>query len=169
MRITVVLGVALVVANVAEAASSEIDKFFRVNEQVCTGGQPTREQLGSLKAEGVRSIINLRAPEEHDIADERARAQELGLRYVSIPVKTADPKDEQVEAFLKATADPGIFPVFIHCGSGNRVGAFWMIRRVLVDGWALEKAEDEAKQIGLQSPGLRDFALDYIHRHKKAP
>ena len=170
MRFTCsVLGLALIAAGavLAGSGSSEIEKFFRVNEQVCTGAQPTREQLASLKADGVRGIINLREPEEHNIEEEAALAKDLDLLYVSIPVKTAAPKDDEVEAFLKATHDPNIFPLFIHCGSGNRVGAFWMIRRVLVDGWTPERAEDEAKQIGMKSPNLRDFALDYIHRHAK--
>jgi uncharacterized protein (TIGR01244 family) len=171
-RTCVVFGAALltVTAAFAAPASSEIDKFFRVNEQVCTGAQPTRDQLAGLKADGVRGIINLREPEEHNVEEEAALARDLGLLYVSIPVRTTAPKDEQVDAFLKAIDDPNIFPLFIHCGSGNRVGAFWMIRRVLVDGWTLEKAEEEAKQIGMKSPNLRDFALDYLRRHeKKAP
>lgn len=170
MRFTYsVLGLALFTASavLAGSGSSEIEKFFRVNEQVCTGAQPTREQLASLKADGVRGIINLREPEEHNIEEEATLAKNLGLLYVSIPVKTTAPKDEQVEAFLEATHDPNIFPLFIHCGSGNRVGAFWMIRRVLVDGWTPERAEGEAKQIGMKSPNLHDFALDYIHRHAK--
>ena len=58
-------------------------------------------------------------------------------------------------------------PVFIHCASANRVGAFWMIRRVLVDGWRLEKAEEEANRVGLRSPHLRSFAHSYIERHRK--
>jgi protein tyrosine phosphatase (PTP) superfamily phosphohydrolase (DUF442 family) len=167
-----VLVAALLTTGAALAAptSSDIDKFFRVNAQVCTGGQPTREQLATLKAEGVRGIVNLREPEEHNIEEEATAAKDLDLRYISIPVKTAAPNDAQVETFLKATNDPEIFPLFIHCGSGNRVGAFWMIRRVLVDGWTPERAEEEAKQIGMKSPNLRDFSLDYIHRHgKKAP
>jgi len=163
------LGAVLVTAAAAWAAptSSDIDNFFRVDAQVCTGGQPTREQLATLKAGGVRGIVNLREPEEHNIEEEAAAAKGLGLHYISIPVRTAAPKDEQVEAFLKATSDPTIFPLFIHCGSGNRVGAFWMIRRVLVDQWTPEKAEKEAKQIGLRSPNLLNFAHDYIHRHAK--
>jgi hypothetical protein len=45
-----------------------------------------------------------------------------------------------------------------------------MIRRVLVDRWTVDRAEEEAKQIGLRSPNLLDFARDYIHRHaKEAP
>jgi uncharacterized protein (TIGR01244 family) len=154
---------------VAAGAADDIDHFFRVNPQVCTGGQPTPEQLTNLKAQGIRGIINLREAEEYDSAAEAAQARALGLLYISIPVKTAAPHDEQVAAFLKATDDVKIFPAFIHCGSGNRVGAFWMIRRVLVDGWTAERAEAEAKQIGLKSPNLREFALDYIQRQEGKP
>jgi protein tyrosine phosphatase (PTP) superfamily phosphohydrolase (DUF442 family) len=167
-----VLGAALVMAGdrLAAPTSGDIGNFFRVNAQVSTGGQPTREQLATLKAEGVRGIVNLREPEEHNIEEEATLAKDLGLHYISIPVKTAAPKDEQVETFLKVTNDPEIFPLFIHCASANRVGAFWMIRRILVDGWTPERAEAEAKQIGLKSPNLLDFARDYVHRHaKEAP
>jgi protein tyrosine phosphatase (PTP) superfamily phosphohydrolase (DUF442 family) len=116
---------------------------------------------------GVHGIINLREPVGHNIEEEATVAKDLGLRYISIPVNPAAPKDEQVDSFLKATSDPSVFPLFIHCGTGARVGAFWMIRRVLVDGWTPERAEAEAKQIGMKSPGLRDFAVDYVDRHAK--
>lgn len=43
-----------------------------------------------------------------------------------------------------------------------------MIRRVLRDGWTVEKAEAEAEQIGLKNaPHLNQFARGYIERHKK--
>ena len=148
------------------AATSDIDKFGWVSDSVATGGQPTVPQIASLKHEGFRTIINLRQPSEHDAAAEVAAAKQQGLGYINIPVATADPKPEQVDAFLKATADRHIFPLFIHCGSGNRVGAFWMIRRVLVDRWSVEDAEVQAKLIGLRSPSLRDFAIAYIRDHQ---
>ena len=43
----------------------EIRNFLRVNKDFCTGGQPKLEHLEKLKAEGVKSIINLRQPSEH--------------------------------------------------------------------------------------------------------
>ena len=148
-------------------AQVDIEHFLRVSDRVCTGGQPTAAQLAPLKREGIRTIIALRDPAEYDAPGEAAAAREAGLGYLNIPVRTADPKAEQVVAFLQITADPAVFPAFIHCGSGNRVGAFWMIRRVLVDGWTEEKAEEEARRIGMRSPNLLDFARDYIRRHPK--
>ena len=148
---------------------SSIRNFLRVNKDFCTGGQPRLEHLQQLKAEGVKAIINLRQPSEHRAAEEEAKAKELGLRYFNIPVAFGDPKDEQVDEFLKITDDPENRPAFIHCAGAIRVGAFWMIRRVLRDGWKIEDAEAEAEKIGLrESPHLQEFARKYIASHRKA-
>ena len=144
-----------------------IMNFLRINTEICTGGQPTVEQLTTLKGEGVKTIINLRTPMEYDPAPEIAKAKELGLRYYNIPVASAGPKDEQVVEFLKLTDDPQNRPAFIHCASANRVGAFWMIRRVLRDNWTLDAAKAEAEKIGMRSQNLVDFATQYIQKNKK--
>ena len=145
----------------------EIRNFLRVNKDFCTGGQPKLEHLEKLKAEGVKSIINLRQPSEHRIEEEAAKAKELGLRYFNIPVAFGNPNEEQVAEFLKITDDPDNRPIFIHCTAAIRVGAFWMIRRVLRDGWKVEDAEEEAKKIGLrESPHWNEFARKYIETHR---
>ncbi|MCA1576553.1 MAG: PQQ-binding-like beta-propeller repeat protein [Acidobacteria bacterium] len=153
---------------VAQQETSSIRNFLRVNEQFCTGGQPRLEHLEQLKAEGVKAIINLRQPTEHRAAEEEAKAKELGLRYFNIPVKFGDPKDEQADEFLKITDDPQNRPAFIHCTAAIRVGAFWLIRRVLRDGWKFEDAEKEAEKVGLrESPHLNEFARKYIEKHRQ--
>lgn len=145
-----------------------IRNFLKVNDQFCTGAQPRPEHLAKLKADGVKAIINLRQPSEHRAAEEEARAKELGLRYFNIPVVYGNPKDEDVDAFLKITDDPENRPAYIHCALAIRVGAFWMIRRVLRDGWTVEKAEEEATKIGLvNAPHLTEFAKKYIETHRK--
>jgi protein tyrosine phosphatase (PTP) superfamily phosphohydrolase (DUF442 family) len=144
-----------------------IQNFLRVNTEFCTGGQPTIEHLAALKSEGVTTIINLRTPQEYDPAPEEAKAKELGLRYFNIPVASSGPKDEQAAEFLRLTDDPKNRPAFIHCASANRVGAFWMIRRVLRDNWTVENAKAEAQKIGTRAPALLDFATQYIEKNRK--
>ena len=167
----IALAAALLLASGSAAAQQEappIRNFLRVNEQFCTGGQPRLEHLAKLKADGVKTIINLRPRGEHRAAEEEAMARKLGLRYYNIPVAFADPKDEQVDEFLKITDDAENRPAFIHCAGAIRVGAFWMIRRVLRDGWTIEAAEEEAKKIGLrESPHLNEYARKYIESHRK--
>lgn len=145
-----------------------IRNFMRENDQFCTGGQPRLEHLAKLKEEGVKAIINLRQSSEHRAEEEEAKAKELGLKYFNIPVEYANPKEEQVTEFLKLTDDKSNLPVFIHCTAAIRVGAFWMIRRVLRDGWTIEAAEEEAKKVGLrEAPHLTVFAKNYIEKYKK--
>jgi len=164
----IILVVLFALPIVARQELPPIRNFLRVNKEFCTGGQPRLEHLQQLKDEGVKAIINLRPPAEHRAAEEEAKAKELGLRYFNIPVVFGDPKDEQATEFLKLTDDPANRPAFIHCASAIRVGAFWMIRRVLRDGWTVEKAEEEAKKVGLtENPHLNQFARSYIERHRK--
>jgi uncharacterized protein (TIGR01244 family) len=145
-----------------------IRNFLKVNDEFCTGGQPRLEHLAKLKADGVKAIINLRQPSEHRAPEEEAEAKKLGLRYFNIPVVFGEPKDEQVNEFLKITDDPENRPAFIHCTAAIRVGAFWMIRRVLRDGWPVEKAEEEATKVGLvNAPHLVEFAKNYIEKRQK--
>lgn len=152
----------------AQQDSPPIRNFLRVNKEFCTGGQPRLEHLEQLKAEGVKAIINLRQPSEHRAAEEEAKAKELGLRYFNIPIVHGNPQDERVDEFLKVTDDPENRPAFIHCAGAVRVGALWMIRRVLRDGWKIEDAEKEAEQIGLrESPHLNEFARKYIEKHQR--
>ena len=159
-------GLLLAVGLAARLPAQPIERFLRLDDRVCTGGQPSPAQLATLPGQGIRTVIDLRTPEEHDLEAERAAARESGLGFVSIPV-TADPRPEQADAFLAITSDASIYPIFVHCASGNRVGAFWMIRRILVDGWSEEEAEQEARRIGLRSQNLLDFALDYARSRAK--
>jgi uncharacterized protein (TIGR01244 family) len=171
MLLAATAGVALTAQEAPKPAQQvpPIRNFLKINDQFCTGGQPRMEHLDQLKADGVKAIINLRTPDEHRAAEEEAKAKELGLRYFNIPVVFRDPKPEQVTEFLKLTDDPANRPAFIHCTAAIRVGAFWMIRRIMRDGWTIEQAEEEARKVGLrESPHLDEFVRKYVAEHKPA-
>jgi uncharacterized protein (TIGR01244 family) len=161
----------LLISNAAVTIPQEvapIRNFVRISDEFCTGAQPRLEHLEKLKADGVKSILNLRPAGEHRAAEEEAKVKELGLRYFNIPVVFGEPKEEQVEEFLKITDDTENRPIFIHCAAGIRVAAFWMIRRVVRDEWTLEAAEQEADKIGLrESPHWKEFARKYIEAHRQ--
>jgi uncharacterized protein (TIGR01244 family) len=150
------------------ALKDEVPKILCVNENFATAGQPKDEAWQKLSAQGFKAVLNLRTDKEGvDLNKERELIEKAGMRYINVPVTGSDPKPEQAEAFMKVMQDAKNHPLLIHCGSANRVGAFFMIYRVVEQGWAEEKALEEAKQIGLTSPGLTKFAQDYIAAHKK--
>src|SRR5688572_19417691 len=147
------------------AAMSEltgIPNFLKLTDQVWTGGQPWLEHLSKLKDAGIKVVINLRAHAEHQGAREEAKVKELGMTYFNIPVDSQAPDELDADDFLKLTDEQlKNGPVFIHCTAAIRVGAFWMIRRVVRDGWEVNKALEEANRIGLNNhPGLTAFAKE---------
>jgi uncharacterized protein (TIGR01244 family) len=141
----------------------------RVDAVVMCGGATTDEAFPTLRKEGFVSVINLRQPDEPgvNVPASRAAAEAAGLRYVHVPVRGSAPEPSSVDAFLLAVQDRSNQPMYIHCGTANRVGAMWLIKRVLVDGWDVSRATEEANAIGLTSANLRQFALDYIATHTK--
>ena len=43
----------------------------------------------------------------------------------------------------------------------------WLIKRVLVDGWDVDRAMEEATALGLSSGQVREFVLAQIQARKK--
>ena len=117
------------------------------------GGQPTPAQLAGLAREGVRTVINLRAPSEPVEYDEAAEAARLGLHYLSLPITgAADLDRERVRQFGhaldEARREGG---VLIHCASSNRVGAMVALDEVLNRGCALDTALERGRDAGLKA------------------
>ena len=165
---------AFLVAAATVAAQEKITRpgitnFTRVDAVVACGGATETSALEGLKTDGFKAVINLRQATEKgaNIDENRARAEALGLKYIHIPFNGAAPETKTFDDFLTAVADKSNQPVYVHCGSANRVGAVWLAKRVLQDGWAVEKATEEAKLIGLTSAPLQQFALKYIEERKR--
>jgi len=146
-----------------------ITNFSRVDATVGCGGATQPAAMAELRKQGFVSVINLRLATEQgaNIEESRAAAHTAGLKYIHLPFDAANPDPKVVESFLATVADTSNQPVYIHCGSANRVGSVWMIKRALQDGWEIDQALKEAEAIGLTNPRLKTFATDYIRAHKK--
>jgi uncharacterized protein (TIGR01244 family) len=171
---TAVTALAVAAATIVALAQEKqtragITNFTKVDAVVACGGATETSALDGLKADGFKSVINLRLATEQgaNIEENQARAKALGLNYFHLPLSGAAPDPKVVDQFLAVVSNTANQPVYIHCGSANRVGAVWLVKRVLQDGWPVDKATAEAKAIGLTAPGLEKFALEYIDSHRK--
>ena len=146
----------------AEEGPEGVRNYTRVDATVACAGATPPEAMAVLRERGFNAVINFRTAGENGATVDagQAAAEAAGLTYVHIPFR--QPSPEIVETFLAAVADPANQPVYIHCGSANRVGAMWLIKRVQQDGYSVEDALAEAEAIGLRSPALREFALGYL-------
>jgi uncharacterized protein (TIGR01244 family) len=175
-RVLPMIAIALVGAVLAGAQSQVkkatvpgITNFAQVETTVACAGAITPASVAGIKNMGFASLINLRLASEAgaDIDGEAAAAKAAGINFVHLPFSTNMPDPAVADRFLKIITDPANQPAFIHCASGNRAAAMWLIKRVLIDKWDIDRASEEAAQLGLTNAALKTFALDYIQAHKK--
>ena len=125
--------------------------------------------MPDIKKLGFATIINLRQATEQgaDLEGEAAAAKAADIRYYSIPFNGQMPDPAVADKFLEAITAKGTEPAFIHCAGGGRAAAMWFIKRLVVDHWDVDRAAEEATALGMNSPMLKQFALDYAQTHKR--
>jgi uncharacterized protein (TIGR01244 family) len=156
-------------AQVTKESVPGITNFARVQTTIACAGATTPAAMADVKRLGYASVINLRQASEAgaNVEEEAAAAKAAGLNYVHLPLNSASPDPAVVGQFITAVTEPKNQPVFVHCASGNRAAALWLIKRVQVDGWDFDRAAAEAADLGMTSPALKTFAHDYVESHKK--
>ena len=173
LAVTVFLAAVCVAApyaqSVTKATVPGVTNFARVETTIACAGATTPAAVAELKKMGFASVVNLREASEQgaDIEAEAAAAKAAGINFIHLPFNTAKPDPAVADAFLRVITDRANDPAFIHCASGNRAAAMWMIKRMQIDKWDADRAGTEAAALGLTNPALRTFALDYVQAHKQ--
>ena len=116
---------------------------------VVTGGQPSAAHLAAFQAAGGRVVLDLRDPMEPRPLDESATAAALGLTYVNVPIGPHSLTDETLDRVLEVVRGASDGMVFMHCGSGNRVGAALLPYFILDQKLEQDDAVGEAMRVGL--------------------
>lgn len=147
-----------------------IKNFHRLETTVACSGAIKATAVPEIKKFGFVAIINLRRPTEEgaNIEEEAAAAKAADIRYYSIPFSDTDPDPAAADKFVAAITTDGSQPAFIHCAGGGRAATMWFIKRMVVDHWDVDKAAKEATELGMTSPKLKQFAIDYAQSHKHA-
>ena len=160
---------ALHAQNVTRETLPGVTNFARVETTIACAGATTPEALAGLKKMGYASVVNLRAASEPgaEIDAEAAAAKAAGVNFIHLPFNVASPDPMLVDNFLKAITAPGNQPAFVHCASGNRAAALWMIKRVEVDKWDIDRAEREAVALGMTSPAMKTFVMNHLQSRKR--
>ena len=146
-----------------------ITNFHRLETTVACSGAIKVSAVPEIKKFGFASIINLRQPTEDgaNLEQEEAAAKAADIRYYSIPFNGASPDPAAADKFLEAITAKGSDPAFIHCAGGGRAATMWFIKRLVVDHWDVDRAAKEATELGMTSPTLKQFAIDYAQSHKR--
>jgi len=130
-----------------------------------TGGQPTAAQIAALQGAGCEAVVDLRDPMEPRPVNEPAAVRAAGMEYVNIPVSGGTMTDATLARVRDTVSNlVGDRKVFLHCGSGSRVGATLIPYLMLDNGLGEEEAVEIAMKVGMRSAELLEWARDYVRR-----
>lgn len=169
LSLTLVLSATSALAQqVTKEDVSGITNLARLETTVACSGAITSEAVPEIKKMGFASIVNLRLSTEPgaEVEKEEAAANAVGLRYFHVPFD-GSPNPKAAEEFLNAITSKDAQPAFIHCAGGNRAATMWLIKRIAVDHWDVDRAVKEAIALGQTSATLRQFAIDYAQSHQR--
>lgn len=169
MMVNSVLMIAVLLGQVVRPQVPGVSNFAKAGSTIACAGAITPAGVAEIKKLGYVSIVNLRESSETgaDVEAERAAATSAGLTFVHLPFNSSSPDPAVVDQFLQVVTEPARQPVLVHCASGNRAAALWMIKRLVVDGWDEDRAAKEAADLGLTSASLKVFVLDYATSHRR--
>lgn len=117
-------------------------------EQFMVGGQPTEADLTALANNGIKTVINLRGKGEFSEFNEKTKVEALGMKYIAIPIDGADGINKE-NLVLFSIAIKNKNKAFVHCASGNRVGAMFALNAYYNDHANIEEAVIIGKKSGL--------------------
>ncbi|MDA1082610.1 MAG: sulfur transferase domain-containing protein [Gemmatimonadetes bacterium] len=149
-----------------------VTKFVKVGDDVFMGGQPTERALRELRAQGVTTIVNLRAPDEMTGVkfDEVALVSELGMKYVYIPLRgTAEyPYTPSALTEFSAAMSAADGKILLHCASAARASQLWAAYLIQERGMQAATVVEQVRQVDLMMstgrPGVKQALEEFLGR-----
>ena len=121
-----------------------VKNFYKVEDGLYRGAQPTAAGFQELVDLGVRTVLDVAGGD-----GDGGVAPGGSLKLLHVPMSAFGLHDDRVLEALRAMADPANRPLMIHCQHGaDRTGALVALYRVVVQGWTKEKAVLEMNQGG---------------------
>jgi tyrosine-protein phosphatase SIW14 len=151
-----------------------IKDFGKVNDYLYRGAQPKPEGIEELEKLGIDTIVDLRGERHGLMEKERAHAESLGMRLVSIPgTGWTAPRDEQIAQFFALVSERPRRKIFIHCWfGGDRDGMFVAAYRIAFDGWTPEEAIHEMRAFHYKEilhPNMKWYVQKFPERLAESP
>ena len=144
-----------------DTAGMFLAAYARVGEDFFIAGQPTDRALREMKKHGVTTVINLRMPQEMDRIgfDEAKLIDELGMKYVHIPMRGGMGEQAYSPATLRKFADAmkaADGKVLLHCTVAWRASHIWAAYLIQEHGVPDVDAVRHARAINLMDTHRMD-------------
>jgi len=100
--------------------------YIKINKQISTAGQPTKEQFKTIAKEGFDVVINLAMHNKGALKKEDKIVSKNGMLYFHLPITWRNPELDRLELFIKLLEmlEKENRKVFIHCIMNYRASVF---------------------------------------------
>jgi protein tyrosine/serine phosphatase len=148
-------------SNKSNFPNIKISNFGQLDQNFYRGARPKADDLRSLAALGVHTIIDLT---DNPRDTEQPAVEAAGMRYVNIPiVDKKNPSAAQISEFLKITNDPVTGKFYVHCAGGrHRTGVMAAVYRFNHDHWNYDQAYAEMLQYDFYTSNGHGKQLTFV-------
>jgi protein tyrosine/serine phosphatase len=148
-------------SNKSSFPNIKIGNFGQLDQNFYRGARPKAEDLRSLAALGVHTIIDLT---DNSRQKEQPAVEAAGMRYVNIPiVDKKNPSAAQINEFLRITNDPATGKFYVHCAGGrHRTGVMAALYRFNHDHWNYDQAYAEMLQYDFYTSNGHGKQLTFV-------
>lgn len=129
---------------------------------VYISGQPTVEGLERMAKDGVTTVVSFRTPHEmnnREIVpfDEAAKAAELGIKYVNIPLGGDHAYSPEALAEFAKVMDAADGKTLVHCTVGWRASHAWAAYLVKYKGMDINEAAAHGRAANMGTPPMESL------------
>jgi uncharacterized protein (TIGR01244 family) len=146
---------------ILDTAGMFLARYAKVGDDFFIAGQPTPDALREMKKLGVTTVINLRMPQEMERIgfDEPKLIEELGMKYVYIPMRGGEGENSYSPQTLRKFADAmkaADGKVLLHCTVAWRASHIWAAYLIQEHGIPTMDAIRHARAINLMDDHRMD-------------
>lgn len=129
---------------------------------VYISGQPSVAGLERMAKDGVKTVVSFRTPHEmnnRDIVpfDEAAKAKELGMNYVNIPLGGEHAYSPEALAEFAKVMDEASGKTLVHCTVGWRASHAWAAYLVKYKGMDINEAAAHGRAANMGTPPMESL------------
>lgn len=138
-----------------------------ISPNLITAGQPSKEALEKLGAQGIQDVIYLAPPSVADaIQEEPAILAKQGISYLNIPINFSEPTAADFAAFTAALKNLGDRKVLVHCQVNMRASSMTFLYRTIHGGVSPEKAYESVGKVWHPNRAWRKLILSQLQENK---
>ena len=129
-----------------------ISNYIKINNQISTAGQPTKEEFKQIAKEGFEVVINLAMHNKGALKKEDKIVSKNGMIYIHLPITWKAPEVDRVKLFLKLleSLEKENKKIFIHCIMNYRASVLMHLYKKFVwkkEGELIAPTEYEPNEV----------------------